>query len=295
MKAIMHMIYYMMGAYEGDDWDEGWYYVEGDDYDDLDDVDDYAYDYDDGDDYAAVNEGGSSAEKEEDSSEDGDKTNQDEDDDDDSCDTTVKLVPFYLVVILFLASIAGIVCAYIKKAEKKDDEKEPEPKTAEQGKSQSCDATDIQVILEDSPQLESVPIATKTQSEIFAERHLVLRCMHSSSVSGISKISTLLAVVLLQMLIAGAVAVMLKLEEEDFSALYLLPVVISTLMSGLVSVCMVISGDKLQVSIPIVVVALAGIGGVMSKSCTLGWPVAFLLASNLELSVVETIVARYKL
>ena len=119
--------------------------------------------------------------------------------------------------------------------------------------------------------------------------------MQSSRVSGISKISTLLAVVLLQMLIAGAVAVMLKLEEEDFSALYLLPVVISTLMSGLVSVCMVISGDKLQVSIPIVVVALAGIGGVMSKSCTLGWPVAFLLASNLELSVVETIVARYKL
>ena len=97
------------------------------------------------------------------------------------------------------------------------------------------------------------------------------------------------------MFIAGAVIVLLKLEEEDFSNQYLLPVVVSTLLSGLVSVCMVISGDKLQVSLPIIVVALAGIGGVISTCCTLGWPVAFLLASNLELSVVETIVARYKL
>ena len=119
--------------------------------------------------------------------------------------------------------------------------------------------------------------------------------MQSSRVSGISKISTLLTVLLLQMFIVGAVIVMLNLEEEDFSNQYLIPIIITTLLSGLVSVCMVISGDKLQVSLPIIVVALAGIAGIIFKSCTLGWPVAFLVAASVELCVVETVVARYKL
>ena len=125
--------------------------------------------------------------------------------------------------------------------------------------------------------------------------HLLLRCLDASGVCGISKILSLLSVLLLQMVVVGAILIPWELDQNEFESLHVIPPIIAVLVSGMASVGMVMSGDKFWISVPQIILSIAGCAVIMAFSCTSVWPLSFLVASVVELSVVESAVALIRL